>query len=149
MRHDGGEAERDLDYLKVVAAFHYLVGGFVLALALLLTIFIVVTFTMVAEDAFALPHHREFPLVLMSLIWGCFLLAAWFFGIATVASGRAMLRLRHREYSIVIAGIYCTLFPLGTIFGAFTIFVLLRDSVRRLYQSQRADDEPSSLDDEW
>jgi hypothetical protein len=36
-------------------------------------------------------------------------------------------------FSLVIAGVNCASFPLGTLLGVFTFIVLLRASVRSLY----------------
>jgi len=38
-------------------------------------------------------------------------------------------------FSLIIAGINCVQFPFGTVLGVFTFVVLLRDSVRELYEA--------------
>jgi len=42
----------------------------------------------------------------------------------------------HRLFSLVVAGINCFYMPLGTALGIFTIVVLVRDSVRDLYETE-------------
>lgn len=42
---------------------------------------------------------------------------------------------RRRTFSIVVAGLNCLHMPLGTALGVFTMIVLLRNSVREVYES--------------
>lgn len=74
------------------------------------------------------------------LICGVVILAG---GILTLISGRFIHRRVNRTFSIVIAGLNCLHFPFGTLLGIFTIIVLTKDSVMRLY----AQSETKSLTD--
>ena len=60
----------------------------------------------------------------------------WFFasGVMNVASGLFLRARKYRTFSLVVAGINCLHVPIGTVLGVFTIIVLIRDSVRRLYE---------------
>ena len=62
--------------------------------------------------------------------------------ILNALSGIFMLKEKHRMFSLVVAGLNCLNMPLGTILGIFTILVLNRDSVQRLYAPNQA--SPSS-----
>jgi hypothetical protein len=64
--------------------------------------------------------------------------AAWFVtsGVLNVISGLNILARRRRILSLVVAGLNCLYMPLGTALGVFTIIVLLRDSVRDLYETE-------------
>jgi hypothetical protein len=53
--------------------------------------------------------------------------------VLNVVSGFCLLRRKCRMFSLVVAGLNCVQVPVGTILGVFTIVVLMRDSVRRLY----------------
>jgi hypothetical protein len=57
----------------------------------------------------------------------------WTVGILTILSGRSIARRRWRMFSLVMAGVNCASFPIGTTLGVFTFIVLLRSSVRALY----------------
>jgi hypothetical protein len=61
------------------------------------------------------------------------LFMGWLVGILTIVSGRAIAQRKWRMFSLVIAGVNCASFPLGTLLGVFTFIVLLRNSVRALY----------------
>jgi hypothetical protein len=58
-------------------------------------------------------------------------------------SGLFMQARRHRIFSLIVAGTNCFHMPLGTILGIFTFVVLLRDSVRQLYDAQPGPTEHS------
>jgi heme/copper-type cytochrome/quinol oxidase subunit 3 len=58
----------------------------------------------------------------------------WGVGILTIISGRAMAKRRWRMFTMVMAGVNCACFPLGTLLGVFTFGVLLRPSVKQLYR---------------
>ncbi len=56
-------------------------------------------------------------------------------GVLTLVSGRFIHRRVHRTFSLVIAALNCLHFPFGTALGVFTLVILSRDSVRRLYEN--------------
>lgn len=53
----------------------------------------------------------------------------------TFISGRCLARRRNRLFSFVMAAFLCMFMPFGTVLGIFTIIVLSRESVKRLYES--------------
>ncbi|MBL8819008.1 MAG: hypothetical protein JNL58_23465 [Planctomyces sp.] len=70
------------------------------------------------------------------VIVGLFIIAvAWAIGICIILSGKYLSEQRRRVFSIVIAAISCASFPIGTALGVFTLIVLLRPSVIKLYKS--------------
>jgi hypothetical protein len=77
------------------------------------------------------------PLELFAMLKWIYLLGAiWLVssGILNVLSGLFIRARKHRTFSLVVSGINCIHIPLGTILGVFTMIVLLRDSVRELYE---------------
>jgi hypothetical protein len=62
--------------------------------------------------------------------------------VCNLLSGLWIRARRNRVFSLVVAGINCFQVPLGTALGIFTIIVLMRDSVRELYEA-RQDAEPN------
>jgi uncharacterized membrane protein HdeD (DUF308 family) len=63
--------------------------------------------------------------------------AVWFVasGILNLISGLCLRARKGRTFSLVVAGINCLHIPLGTVLGVFTIIVLIRDSMRELYEA--------------
>jgi len=69
------------------------------------------------------------------VVCGAVLAAA---GGANWLSGLLICRRRGRTPSMVIACLNCLIVPAGTVLGAFTMVVLLRDSVRQAYGAAAA-----------
>ncbi len=62
-------------------------------------------------------------------------LLGWTFGILTILSGKMIGRLKHRTFSLVIAGLNCLSVPFGTALGVCTFIVLLRENVITTYEN--------------
>jgi len=68
-----------------------------------------------------------------------FLLFGLTFTVCLVLAGRYVKSHRHYTFCLVMAAFACMFVPFGTVLGVFTIIVLQRESVRRLFGC-----EPSS-----
>ena len=99
----------DLLHLKTLAIIHDVFGGLIAATAALGIL------------------AAEVPLMRL-----CFALMAAV-GLAISVSGFCIHTRRLRPFSVLIAAILSPMFPLGTMLGISTIFVLLRPSVNELY----------------
>ena len=68
--------------------------------------------------------------------WMYLLFGVWFLGsfVLNSISGLCLRARKFRMFSLVVAGINCLHIPIGTVLGVFTIIVLIRDSVRQLYE---------------
>ncbi len=71
------------------------------------------------------------------LVFGALLIIG---GVCNLLSGLSIHARRHRVFSLVVAAINCIQIPFGTVLGVFTIVVLMRDSVRELYDAQPSDE---------
>jgi hypothetical protein len=143
---DPAPYDRDLDHLKLLAIFHYIVGGLTIAMSS----FFLIHFTMLIlvyvnpEMVPDPPQGQQPPQVLwlvLACVVGGLILLGWTFGILTIVSGRMLLKHRARTFSFIIAGLNCLFFPYGTALGVCTLLVLTRDSVRQLYDQQRSIEE--------
>ena len=137
----------DADHLKLLAVFHYVVAGF----AFLGIGFLILHYTMMSHIMFnpkmwegqkGGPPPQEFFAIFkwFYLVFGALLVIG---SVCNLLSGLWIRARRHRVFSLVVAGINCFQVPLGTALGVFTIIVLLRDSVRELYEA-RQDAEPDA-----
>jgi hypothetical protein len=54
--------------------------------------------------------------------------------VLNVASAFCLMNRKGRMFSMVVAGLNCVQVPFGTALGVFTIVVLTRDSVRRMFR---------------
>lgn len=128
----------DAEHLKLLAIFHYVVGGLTILFSSFFIVHVVMGIVMVVNpEVFRGPEGTaDIPRWLgyvMAIGAGCFVLAGWTMGVLTIYSGRSIARRRRRLFSMVVAGIICLWFPFGTVLGVFTLVVLMRQSVMRLY----------------
>jgi hypothetical protein len=63
------------------------------------------------------------------------LILGWGFAIAMVIAGRMLQSCQAYVFCIVMAAIACAWMPFGTILGVFTIIVLVRPSVKELFET--------------
>ncbi len=133
----------DREHLNLLSIFHFIVGAITILFSSIF-IFHMVFMLVLAFNPEAFPGPpkvegrppQEFPFVLglmMAIMTGCFVLTGWVLGGLTIYSGICLRRQRRRILSLVVAAIQCMFVPFGTVLGVFTIVVLMRDSVRRLY----------------
>jgi hypothetical protein len=129
----------DADHLKLLSIFHFVGAG----LALLGLLFLLAHYAMfhaffanpkMWENQKQSPPPAEFFAIFK---WFYLVFAVWFVGsgVLNVVSVLCIRARKHRTFSMIVAGINCLHIPLGTVLGVFTIIVLIRDSVRELYEA--------------
>jgi hypothetical protein len=127
----------DADHLKLLSIFHFIGVG----LALLGILFVLAHYAIfhaffsnpkMWENQKQTPPPAEFFAIFK---WVYMVLAVWFVasGVLNLLSALFIRARKHRIFSLVVAGTNCLYMPLGTVLGVFTIIVLIRDSVRELY----------------
>ena len=132
----------DAEHLRLLAIFHYVMAG----LAVLGLVFVAGHYALMHvvlgnpelwKDAKGGPP----PAVMLTLfraMYAAFAVAFVAGALGNVLSARFIARRRFRTFSLVVAGINCLHMPLGTLLGAFTFVVLLRESVRVSYTEHSA-----------
>ncbi|MES2598911.1 MAG: hypothetical protein V4662_26500 [Verrucomicrobiota bacterium] len=129
----------DQEHLRLLTIFHYVLAGITALFACFPIIHIAIgtAFLLAPEgslkDADGQGPPSWFGWIFVGL-GSIFVLIGWTMAALTYLSGRYMAQHRKWLFTMVIAGIQCAFVPLGTVLGIFTLIVLQRDSVRRLYQ---------------
>ena len=125
----------DADHLKLLSIFHYIVAGLTALFACVPCIHLAMGVAMVS-GAFNQPGESGPPawfgwviIVMASL----FILGGWTLAALLFAAGRCLARHKRRVFCVVVAALACVLMPYGTVLGVFTIVVLMRPSVARLF----------------
>ncbi len=131
--------KQDLEHLKILSIFHYVVAGFAALFASFPIIHLVIGLSMLSGNLFgeemsseAFPEARLFGLM-FTLIPAVMILLGWTFAIALVFAGRYLGKQQQHTFCLVMSGINCLFMPFGTVLGVFTIIVLQRPSVRELF----------------
>ena len=134
---------KDLEHLRMLSIFYYVVGGIIGLISCIpfIHLFIGLSFL---TGAIPTPPHRpnepDFPVELFGLMFTIipllFIIAGWTLAICTIIAGRKLANQKSYMFCFVIAAILCTFAPFGTVLGVFTIIVLIRDSVKQLFNGQ-------------
>jgi len=129
---------RDEEHLRLLSIFHYVVAG----LAALFSCF-PLFYTAMGVFFVVMSHHGPFkpneqpPPEFVGWIFIAFGSALFLVGIALATciliTGRSIAHWKHYWFSFVMACIECIFMPFGTVLGVFTIIVLARESVKRLF----------------
>ena len=141
------QRKADAEHLKLLAIFHFVLAG--LTLIGLGFLFLHWFFMhSIFENPEMFKHAKDGPPPAQF-----FAVFKWFYiffgtcivtgGILNLLSGWAILRRRARIFSLIVAGIDCAVIPLGTALGVFTFIVLLRDSVREVYEAGQGPPPPT------
>ena len=141
MSSSGDEARAviDAEHLRLLSIFHFVSAGLAFIGVAFSSFYLLLFQTMFSNpDLWAKSPQGPPPAQLISFFrWFIALFALWFLvsAVANLLSGLFMRARRHRTFSMVIAGLNCVHIPLGTTLGIFTFIVLVRDSVRRMYEA--------------
>ena len=129
----------DADHLKLLSVFHFVAVG----LAVLGLLFLLAHYTMF-HAFFSNPKiwqnqkQPPIPVEFFAIIkWFYLIMGTWFVASAVLNlfSGLFIRSRKHRTFSMIVGGVNCLHVPVGTALGVFTMVVLIRDSVRELYES--------------
>ena len=132
-------ANQDAQHLQLLSIFHYVLGGLMGCCACFPVIHLIVGIVfLTSPQSFQGPRHDEFPAtlfgVLFTVIPATIILLGWATAICVLLAGRFLARRVHYTFCMVIAGIACLFTPVGTVLGVFTILVLMRPSVKAMFE---------------
>lgn len=129
----------DLEQLRLLAIFHYVVGGLVALIACLPLLHVAVGVAMIAgvlpetnPDTTTGPDAQLAGWI-FTAVGAVLSLLGWTLAAVIVWGGRNLARQRGWTAGVVIAGILCLFAPVGTALGIFTILVLTRPSVKERF----------------
>lgn len=134
---------QDLEHLRLLSIFHYVVAGLTALFACIPLVHLTIGLVMLFAPG-AFEHGRgggaNDPAVLrlVGTIFTCvataLILAGWSLAVCVFQAGRFLRARRHYMFCLVIAALLCMITPFGTVLGVFTIIVLVRPSVRLLFE---------------
>jgi hypothetical protein len=127
---------KDTEHLQLLSIFHYVVGGLALLCACFPLIHVTIgsIFILAGSQTHA---TSDAPPIIVGWILVFFGLVLFAFGLlvgaAVLWTGHCLTRRAHYHFCFAIACIECLFMPFGTVLGVFTLVVLSRDSVKRLF----------------
>jgi hypothetical protein len=131
---------QDKDQIKILAIFHFVVAGIAGLFACFPIFHLTMGISMLTGGFFpegTTPTDMPFPFPLFGLMFtlipAAMILFGWAFAICLAISGYFLTKRQRWLFCMVMAGISCIFTPFGTVLGAFTIIVLMRPSVKELF----------------
>lgn len=127
----------DLQYLKLLSIFHYVVGGLAALFSFIPVIYVVIGVLAVCIPGSFEGEGEAMPLFIgwIFIIMGAVLIVVgWAFSACIIIAGRSLTRQIHYMFCMVMAAIECIFMPFGTVLGVFTIVVLARPAVKEMFE---------------
>ena len=128
--------DQDQEQLRLLSIFHYVVAG---SVGLLGSCGFLHLIAGIGGVSGLIPETTELSLTFAWVLIGAgtfFILTGWALAACVVVAGRSLTRHNYYAYCLVVAAIECLFIPFGTMLGVFAIIVLVRPSVRRLFEAE-------------
>ena len=129
----------DLKHLDLLALFHYIVGGIIALFSCLPFLHVFIGLFMVSGKFFEGSNTSGPPAFIgwMFVILGTVsIVFGWSMAVCIIIAGKKLKKRKSRLFCMVIAAIECMYMPFGTILGVFTIIVLSKDSIKKIFAEQ-------------
>lgn len=130
---------KDEEHLKLLSIFHYVVGGIAACFACFPIIHLIMGIVMLAggfQDSSGKgpPAAVGLIFVIMALLT---MSVGWTLAICLIIAGKRLAKRKRHNFCFVIACVSCIFMPFGTVLGVFTIIVLMRPSVKELFEANK------------
>jgi high-affinity K+ transport system ATPase subunit B len=126
-------ADQDLQHLRLLSIFHYVVGGLTGLFALFPVIHLVMGLAIVMGGIPTKNSNEVWIGWLFVAFAIVFIVCGLTLAGLMVYAGRCLARQRRYVLCMVVAGLSCMVMPFGTVLGVFTLVVLMRPSVKTLF----------------
>ena len=127
---------QDLEHLRLLSIFHYVVAAVTALFACLPFIHFFIGLAMLLGwgdfgQGDAGSHWPGWILVGVATV---LILLGWAYALCLAFAGKALAHRRRYTFCLVMAAISCLFMPFGTVLGVFTLIVLMRPSVKALFE---------------
>jgi hypothetical protein len=125
--------DRDNQHLRLLSTYHYVVGAMYALFGFIpiihLTVGIALLEGLLDTDNGQPPPPEALGWVFVAI--GVFVMAMlWTLAACLIVAGDRLAQRRNYWFCFIVACVACAFSPLGTVLGIFTIFVLVRPSVK-------------------
>jgi hypothetical protein len=132
---------QDRDHLKLLSIFHYILGSLAALFSCFPFLYIGLGVWFVSSPQMAAGQGEPPPPEMGWFFIGfgvLFVFVLWTVAIFLLLAGRFLSHRRHYLFCMVVAALSCLWVPFGTVLGVFTIIVLGRPTVKKLFARARS-----------
>lgn len=131
-----------MNNLKTLSIFHFIMSGFTAFVSSFPLIHVTIGILLLVFSANGFFENQdEAPPaavgILFIIIGGFVVILGWTLAFLIFLSGRYLRNAKKYGYCLVIAGILCLMMPYGTVLGVFTIILLTREPVKKLFSENK------------
>jgi hypothetical protein len=133
-------ANQDAEHLRLLSIFHYVCAGLAALFACFPLIHLAFGLVLLLAPELFGPAKDPPPPFLgwfFVILAGLIMVLGWTFAGLMAWAGRNLARRRRYTFCLVMAALACMFMPFGTVLGVFTIMVLVRPSVKALFDPPR------------
>ncbi len=128
------------EQLRLLAIFHYVVGGLAAVFSFLPVIHLALGIAMLVSPGNFSPtgqpaSHLLFTWILIA-IPALMIVAGLAFSACVLFAGRSLQTRTRYTFCLVMGGIECLFIPFGTVLGVFTLILLTQDEVKSLFYAK-------------
>jgi hypothetical protein len=131
---------QDQQHLELLAIFHYIFGGLSALCACFPLMYLGIGVAMLSgafnDGGNAPPEEMGW---ILAVIGAVLAILGWTMSACIIVAGRKLTRRESHTFCTVVAALMCLSVPLGTALGVFTLIVLMRPSVKELFEAPRRD----------
>jgi hypothetical protein len=130
------EMNDDVQHLRLLSVFHYILAAMTALVGCFPLIHLAAGIAMLSGALPVQPNDGASSALAGWVFVGVAIIiitAAWSFAVVLLFAARYLREHRHCMFCLIVAGLECMFMPFGTVLGVFTIIVLLRPSVRKLF----------------
>jgi hypothetical protein len=127
---------QDQEHLRLLSIFYYVYAGMVACAACFFGLIMAIGIGLLMDPEFLGPRQEdpeEISDLGMTLFCAGTSLAGILYAASLVVAGRSLSQRKHYALCLVLAGFSCMLFPFGTALGVISLIVLVRSSVKGLF----------------
>jgi hypothetical protein len=126
----------DLEHLRILSIFHYVIGGITALFSLIPVIHLALGLALATGRLEGTdPEARIFGWFIVgfaAVVIACGLTLAGFIAYA----GRCLQQRRRHMLCMVVAALSCMMMPFGTVLGVFTLITITKPSVKALFTAR-------------
>jgi hypothetical protein len=133
---------QDEQYLKLLSIFHFVFAGLKVLFSCIFLIHVAIGIAMLCGAMDGKDAPPRFLGLFFIFMGSALILWCWVLAGLMVALGLKLRQRKSRTFCLVVAGIECISMPFGTILGVFTIVLLMKDSVKAIFEAQKSFQQP-------